>query len=170
MRQVWHRPCCEKTTNEVEINHIVLAVQIAHIQTLPANVASLNRMTVSDNQQPNRTTSTLLWHAISIVWRNMRGMAITSIIITVLGFTLYRSQNPLPNPNESVMAIIVPAAAYIGGGIFTCIFASIFLLGVIVPFCRLKRHEQSQEPSATPLSKPPQAETSKTRSNEPVDH
>jgi hypothetical protein len=46
IRQVWHRPCCEKTPNKVEINHIVLPVQIAHIQTLPANVASLNRMTV----------------------------------------------------------------------------------------------------------------------------
>jgi hypothetical protein len=51
MRQVWHRPCCEKTTNEVEINHIVLAVQIAHIQTLPANVASLNRMTVNTDRE-----------------------------------------------------------------------------------------------------------------------
>jgi hypothetical protein len=33
--------------NEVEINHSVLAVQIAPIQTLPENDASLNRMTVN---------------------------------------------------------------------------------------------------------------------------
>jgi len=46
MGPVWHRPCCEKTPNEVEIDHITAAVQNAHFQSLPAVNNSLNRMTM----------------------------------------------------------------------------------------------------------------------------
>jgi hypothetical protein len=46
IRPVWHRPCCEKTPNGVEIDHIVFAVQTAHFQSLSKYTFSLNGMTV----------------------------------------------------------------------------------------------------------------------------
>jgi transposase-like protein len=46
MDPVWHRPCCKKTQNGVEIDHIVFAVQTAHFQSLSKAAISLNGMTV----------------------------------------------------------------------------------------------------------------------------
>jgi len=48
MDPVWHCPCCEKTPNGVEIDHIVFAVQTAHFQSLSKDAISFNGMTVID--------------------------------------------------------------------------------------------------------------------------
>jgi len=54
MDPVWHRPCCKKTQNGVEIDHIVFAVQTAHFQSLSKAAISLNGMTVMSGMEPRR--------------------------------------------------------------------------------------------------------------------